>query len=94
MSNILKFPTENTIAKNSFKKKLEDFHISCIDTIQKTDEYIRDTDRKLYLRNLFIKEYNVAASLVDELIETTANLIALEYDYVNYHMPDLFLDKI
>lgn len=83
MSNILKFPVQNNI---DFNEKLETLHIECIDDLQKTDEYIRATDKKLFLRNLLIKEYNVDAHIIDEIIEISNELTSLEYDYFISHL--------
>ncbi|MCL2859188.1 MAG: hypothetical protein FWF46_01180 [Oscillospiraceae bacterium] len=83
MSNILKFPIKNNV---NFNEKLEMLHVECIDDLQKTDEYIRATDKKLFLRNLLIKEYNVEEHIIDEIIEISAELTSLEYDNFISHL--------
>ncbi|MCL2354453.1 MAG: hypothetical protein FWC68_00890 [Oscillospiraceae bacterium] len=84
MSNIIQFPAKQILDKNNFHEKLENLHVECMEHVQKTDEHINATAKKMQLRNLLISKYDIDEQLIDELMEITSELIAYEYDYVIY----------
>lgn len=90
----LKHPIENKIVKDNFNESMKQLYFKCIEDLQKTDEYMAMSDRITTLTNSLIFQYKADEKVVDELVELIMERTTSEFEYVNYHIPDLFFNNL
>lgn len=82
---------EKAEIKNSFSERVNKLYFERIGEFHKKPEYRRKSERLMYLRDLVISK-GIEAELVDSLIKTAIEKTSSEYQYVEYNIPDIFLN--